>query len=144
MLWIFRNFSEFEWLFNRQLHFTIYRRTWFTLRKFSLVWGSQITLFSRYLNSANASFSVFHDFISRMANLKSSCDSPMLSSQMPYNIYSFGQYFEGFNFTNLSNPRDLWNLSTSKKQLYGVLCLVHFNLHPQSMIALVMVIKLVS
>ena len=34
------NLREFEWFFNRQPHFTVYRRTWFTLRNFSLVWGS--------------------------------------------------------------------------------------------------------
>ena len=42
-------------------------------------------LFSRYLNSTNASFLVFTILFSRMTNLKSSCD-PMLSSQMPYNV----------------------------------------------------------
>ena len=63
-------------------------------------------LFSRYLNSANASFSFTN----------SQPEKLMLSSQ----IYSLGQFFEGSNFTNLSNPQNLWNLNTLGKTSYTV------------------------
>ena len=40
-------------------------------------------------------------------------------------IYSLVQIFEGLNFTNLPNPRNSRNLSTSKKTNYTVLILVN-------------------
>ena len=50
---------------------------------------------------------------SELDNLRSSRD-PMLPSQMRIiNILIFGQFFEGFNFTDLSNPQNSWNLNTS-------------------------------
>ena len=59
-------------------------------------------LFSKYLNSANASFSVFHP------------EAQCYQAKCP-TLYSLGQFFESLNFTNLSNLRISRNLSTSKK-----------------------------
>ena len=71
----------------------------------------RIVGFSKYSNSANASFSVFHNVFSQIANPKSSHDP--IPNQMSYNYYSnFWSMFKVSNFTNLSNPQ---NLSTLKK-----------------------------
>ena len=40
---------------------------------------------------------------------------PIQCNQVKITILVIGQFFEDLNLTNLSNPRNLWNLSTSKK-----------------------------
>ena len=43
----------------------------------------------------------------------------MLQAKYP-TVYSLGQFFEGLNFTDLSNSKNSWNLSTLKKTNYTV------------------------
>ena len=75
-------------------------------------------LFSRYLNSVNASFLVFSRFFHECQNQKAHVIQ-CYQAKCP-TMYSLNQFFEGLNFINLSNPRNSRNLSTSKNQLYSI------------------------
>ena len=71
-------------------------------------------LFLRYLNSENASFSVFSQFYFHEWPTWKAYVMQCYQANCP-TIYNLGIFFEGLNFTNLSNPRNSQNFSTLKK-----------------------------